>query len=54
MSKAIKIGIIGGTGLDNPDQGFIENRKVTVVSTNYGSVELTEGKILGVDCVRIF
>lgn len=53
MSKSVKIGIIGGTGLDNnPD--LIEGRKVSIISTNYGSVELIEGKICGVECVRNF
>lgn len=67
MNK-VKIGIIGGTGLDNkPD--LIENRKESIISTNYGSVEILEGlfiifykvfplifhflgKISGVECVR--
>lgn len=49
MTK-VKIGIIGGTGLDNkPD--LIENRKETIISTQYGSVEMIEGKISGVECV---
>lgn len=50
MTK-VKIAIIGGTGLDNkPD--LIENRKETIVSTQYGSVEMIEGKISGVECVN--
>jgi purine nucleoside phosphorylase len=50
MTAKVKIGIIGGTGLDNkPD--LIENRKESIVSTNFGSVELIEGKISGVECV---
>lgn len=51
MSKSMKIGIIGGTGLDNnPD--LIEGRKVSIIGTNYGSIEVIEGKICGVECVR--
>lgn len=34
MAK-VKIGIIGGTGLDNPD--IMEKRKEMIVSTPYGS-----------------
>jgi purine nucleoside phosphorylase len=46
----VKIGIIGGTGLDNnPD--LIEKRNEKSVSTAYGTVEIIEGKISGVDCV---
>lgn len=52
MSKGIKIGIIGGTGLDNNPE-LIEGRKVSIITTNYGSVELIEGKIQGVDCVSV-
>jgi purine nucleoside phosphorylase len=39
MAK-IRIGIIGGTGLDNPD--IIENRKENVISTPYGIAEVGE------------
>lgn len=46
----VKIGIIGGTGLDNPD--IIEKRKETIISTPYGSVEVVQGAIQGVPCVR--
>lgn len=50
MTTKVKIGIIGGTGLDNkPD--LIENRKESIITTNYGSVELICGKIAGVECV---
>lgn len=50
MTK-VKIAIIGGTGLDNkPD--LLENRKETIITNQYGSVEIIEGKISGVDCVR--
>lgn len=50
MTK-VKIGIIGGTGLDNNPE-LIEGRKVSIITTNFGSVELIEGKISGVECVR--
>lgn len=50
MSK-VKICIIGGTGLDNPD--IIEHRKEIVISTPYGSSNIVEGTINGVDCVSI-
>lgn len=48
----VKIGIIGGTGLDNPD--LIENRKVNIITTPYGSSEVVQGKIGGVECVSYF
>lgn len=48
----VKIGIIGGTGLDNPD--LIENRKVNIITTPYGSAEVVQGTINNVECVRIF
>lgn len=51
MSR-VKIGIIGGTGLDNPD--IIENRKENIISTIYGSAEVVLGTIGGVECVRYF
>lgn len=47
---AVKIGIIGGTGLDNPQ--IMENRKVNIISTPYGSSEVVQGTISGVQCVR--
>lgn len=47
----VKIAIIGGTGLDNSD--LIEKRNERSVTTNYGSVEVIEGKIQGVDCVLL-
>jgi purine nucleoside phosphorylase len=50
MSK-IKVGIIGGTGLDN-HPGLVENRKETSVNTPYGTIDLIEGVIKGVQCVR--
>ncbi len=50
MTK-VKIGIIGGTGLDN-QPNLIEGRKVSIISTNYGSVEVIEGKIKDVECVN--
>lgn len=48
MAK-VRIGIIGGTGLDNPD--IIENRKENIVSTPYGIAEVVQGTISGVECV---
>ncbi|MBF0329675.1 MAG: S-methyl-5'-thioadenosine phosphorylase [Nitrospirae bacterium] len=50
MSK-IKIGIIGGSGLDDPR--FMNNPKTKTVKTSYGapSSPLTIGKIEGVDVV---
>jgi 5'-methylthioadenosine phosphorylase len=45
----IRIGIIGGTGLDNPD--IIENRKENVISTPYGIAEVVQGSVAGVECV---
>lgn len=50
----VKIGIIGGTGLDNPEKSLIDERKVSIISTNYGSVEVIEGKIGGVEVVKRF
>jgi len=50
MTK-VKVGIIGGTGLDNPD--IIENRKERIISTPFGSSEIVEGTINGVDCVLV-
>lgn len=48
----VKIGIIGGTGLDdNPD--LIEKRNEKSVATAYGTVEIIEGKIKSVDCVLL-
>jgi purine nucleoside phosphorylase len=46
----VKIGIIGGTGLDN-NSDIIEKRNERSVSTAYGTVEIIEGKINQVDCV---
>jgi 5'-methylthioadenosine phosphorylase len=49
----LQIGIIGGTGLDDPD--ILENRKETAVTTPFGSPSdvLIEGKIGGVSCVLL-
>jgi hypothetical protein len=46
----VKIGIIGGTGLDN-NSDLIEKRNEKNVVTAYGSVEVLEGRIKDVDCV---
>ncbi|XP_052893553.1 S-methyl-5'-thioadenosine phosphorylase [Anopheles moucheti] len=53
MSSKVKIGIIGGSGLD--DSQIIENRTERVVNTHFGipSDVLIEGKIAGVDCVLL-
>ncbi|TMW41596.1 hypothetical protein DOY81_013325, partial [Sarcophaga bullata] len=47
----LQIGIIGGTGLNDPD--ILEQRKETVITTPYGdpSDVLIEGQINGVNCV---
>ncbi|XP_017077950.1 S-methyl-5'-thioadenosine phosphorylase [Drosophila eugracilis] len=49
----IKIGIVGGSGLDDPD--ILENRQERVVETPYGepSDALIEGEINGVQCVLL-
>jgi 5'-methylthioadenosine phosphorylase len=49
----MKIGIIGGSGLDNPD--IFKRSKEKLVSTKYGkpSSPLTTGKIGGVDVVLL-
>ncbi|CAG7677353.1 unnamed protein product, partial [Allacma fusca] len=48
-----EIGIIGGTGLDDPD--IMEERREEVVETVFGSPSdaLIHGKISGVDCVLL-
>lgn len=50
---AVKIGIIGGSGLDDPD--ILENRKETEVKTPFGNPSdvLIEGEIGGVNCVLL-
>ena len=49
----VKIGIIGGSGLDNPD--ILENVKEVDVITAYGrpTSTLKVGKIKGVDVVIV-
>ncbi|MBW2990319.1 S-methyl-5'-thioadenosine phosphorylase [Candidatus Woesearchaeota archaeon] len=49
----IKIGIIGGSGLDNPD--VLKNAKDVIVDTPYGrpSSALKSGRIKGVDVVLL-
>ncbi|XP_014666125.1 PREDICTED: S-methyl-5'-thioadenosine phosphorylase-like isoform X2 [Priapulus caudatus] len=51
--KPVKIGIVGGTGLDNPD--ILEGKRVKSVDTAFGkpSDVLVEGTIAGVDCVLL-
>ncbi|XP_026502143.1 S-methyl-5'-thioadenosine phosphorylase [Terrapene carolina triunguis] len=52
-APAVKIGIIGGTGLDDPD--ILEGRTEKYVDTPYGkpSDALILGKIKNVDCVLL-
>lgn len=53
MTGKVKIGIIGGSGMDDPD--ILENRQEKRVSTPYGepSDVLVLGKIAGVECVLL-
>lgn len=53
MSVEVKIGIIGGSGLDNPD--ILEDRAEKHVKTPFGdpSDALIYGKIGGVECVLL-
>lgn len=53
MGTPVKIGIIGGSGLD--DSQIIEARAEKVVNTHFGNPSdvLIEGKIAGVDCVLL-
>ncbi|KAL1490811.1 hypothetical protein ABEB36_013444 [Hypothenemus hampei] len=53
MSRNIKIGIIGGSGLDNPD--ILKNRYEKIVSTPFGDPSdfLIIGQIGGVSCVLL-
>ncbi|MBW2980142.1 S-methyl-5'-thioadenosine phosphorylase, partial [Candidatus Woesearchaeota archaeon] len=45
----VKIGIIGGSGLDNPD--ILKDAKDEKVKTEYGDVLVKSGKINNVDVV---
>lgn len=47
--KPVKIGIIGGTGLDNPD--IIEDREESTVITPFGKADVVQGTINGAECV---
>ncbi|KAF8787457.1 S-methyl-5'-thioadenosine phosphorylase-like [Argiope bruennichi] len=51
--RKVKIGIIGGSGLDDPD--ILSDRKEITCSSSYGSPSdcLIEGKIKDVDCVLL-
>lgn len=51
MKKAIKVGVIGGSGLDDPK--LMKDKKERAVTTPYGkpSSKLTTGKIGGVEVV---
>ncbi|XP_015917240.1 S-methyl-5'-thioadenosine phosphorylase [Parasteatoda tepidariorum] len=51
--RTIKIGIIGGSGLDDPD--ILKDRKEITVDTPYGSPSdcLILGTIQGVDCILL-
>ncbi|XP_003762947.1 S-methyl-5'-thioadenosine phosphorylase [Sarcophilus harrisii] len=53
ISRPVKIGIIGGTGLDDPE--ILEGRTEKYVDTPYGkpSDALILGKIKNVDCVLL-
>ncbi|GBM94833.1 S-methyl-5'-thioadenosine phosphorylase [Araneus ventricosus] len=53
MARRVKIGIIGGSGLDDPD--ILSGRKEITCSSSYGSPSdcLIEGKIKDVDCVLL-
>lgn len=53
MSSVIKIGIIGGSGLDDPD--ILEDRKERSVDTPFGhpSDYVIEGKIKGIPCALL-
>lgn len=53
MKTCLQIGIIGGTGLDDPD--ILENRKEISVTTPFGSPSdvLIEGKISGISCILL-
>ncbi|XP_046662450.1 S-methyl-5'-thioadenosine phosphorylase-like [Homalodisca vitripennis] len=53
MTTPIKIGIIGGSGLNNPD--ILEEAKEIFVDTPFGAPSdcLIVGKIKGVDCVLL-
>ncbi|KFM60537.1 S-methyl-5'-thioadenosine phosphorylase, partial [Stegodyphus mimosarum] len=52
-NKSVKIGIIGGSGLDDPD--VLSDRKEKTFVTPFGSPSdsLIEGKIKNVDCVLL-
>ena len=51
--RMLQIGIIGGSGLDNPD--ILEDRREEFVETIFGkpSDALIHGKIDGIDCVLL-
>uniref|UniRef100_A0A6M2DNA2 S-methyl-5'-thioadenosine phosphorylase n=1 Tax=Xenopsylla cheopis TaxID=163159 RepID=A0A6M2DNA2_XENCH len=53
MSTNIKVGIIGGSGLDNPD--ILENREEFTIDTPYGAPSdvLIRGTIKNVPCVLL-
>ena len=51
MVNIVKIGIIGGSGLDNPD--ILENAEQKGVDTLYGKAYLTIGKIKDTDVVLV-
>ncbi|XP_022910293.1 S-methyl-5'-thioadenosine phosphorylase-like isoform X2 [Onthophagus taurus] len=54
MSSTVKIGIIGGTGLDDPD--ILKNRNEKQVTTQFGDPsggKIVEGEIEGVPCVIV-
>lgn len=53
MSIQLKIGIIGGSGLDDPD--IMENRQETSINTPFGKPSdiIIEGEIKGVKCALL-
>jgi len=52
-NQKLKIGIIGGSGLDNPE--ILEDRREEFVDTIFGkpSDALIHGKIAGIDCILL-
>jgi 5'-methylthioadenosine phosphorylase len=47
----VKIGLIGGSGLDNPD--ILEDMQRRNLATPYGDITITTGKLKGVDVVFV-
>ncbi|XP_065834595.1 S-methyl-5'-thioadenosine phosphorylase-like [Oscarella lobularis] len=53
MATSVKIGIIGGSGVEDASVFEIEDRKEMIVETPFGppSDKLITGKVSGIDCV---